>query len=111
MAILHIVLFRFKPDIGLTTQHEMLRESLSLSKNCADASQKPYIKSLRVGLQCDPGLPTDYTHVLVVEFNSVQDREYYKVVDPVHLDFASRIMPMLDLVTMSVFNECNFQEP
>lgn len=48
--------------------------------------------------------------MFIVEFSSMRDREYYKTVDPVHLDFASRIMPMLDFVRISVFEEYDFQE-
>lgn len=38
----------------------------------------------------------------------MQQREYYKSVDPVHVEFASRIMPLLSFIKISVFRESQF---
>ncbi|KAE8365650.1 stress responsive A/B barrel domain-containing protein [Aspergillus caelatus] len=108
MPFLHLVLFKFKPEIGITTQQEILREFLSLPQKCKDSSHNPYITSIRGGVECGAGSSSGYTHIFIVEFNSMQEREYYKGSDPVHLHFASRIMRMLAFIRILVFEECNF---
>ncbi|OOF93297.1 hypothetical protein ASPCADRAFT_7529 [Aspergillus carbonarius ITEM 5010] len=109
MPILHIVLFTFKPDISTTAQQKILQEFLTLPQKCKDSSQNTYIKSIRGGVECSPISSNEYTHVFIVEFDSLPQREYYKTVDPVHLDFAERIMPMVNFARISVFEESNFR--
>lgn len=53
----------------------------------------------------------EYTHVFLVEFGSAEEREYYKTADPVHADFAARIVTMVDYFRMSVFRESSFEDP
>ncbi|OJJ65291.1 hypothetical protein ASPSYDRAFT_194379 [Aspergillus sydowii CBS 593.65] len=110
MPFLHVVLFTFKPEISPTTQREVCNEFLCLPQKCKDSSHNSYIRSIRGGVECGAGSSSDYTYVFIVEFNSMQEREYYKTADPVHLDFASRIMPMVASFRMSIFEECNFQD-
>lgn len=101
------------------SQSQILREFLTLPQKCRDSSQNLYIKSLRGGVECSTdsssvspvplhtggvswdAKPTEqeYIHVFLVEFGSVEEREYYKAVDPVHADFAARIIPMLDYIS------------
>lgn len=41
----------------------------------------------------------------------MREREYYKAVDPVHAEFALRIIPMLEFIRMSVFRKSSFEAP
>ncbi|RAK77809.1 uncharacterized protein BO72DRAFT_495742 [Aspergillus fijiensis CBS 313.89] len=72
MAILHLVLFRFKPEVSRGRRQ------------------------------------ADHSHVFIVEFDSLQDRKFYKNVDPIHAEFASRIIPLVSLTKMAVFEESDF---
>ncbi|OJJ82501.1 Dabb family protein [Aspergillus glaucus CBS 516.65] len=108
MTILHLVLFQFKSEVAPATQQEILQEFLTLPQKCEDALQNLYIRGIRGGVECTPGASSNFTHVFIVEFNSMQQREYYKSVDPVHVDFASRIMPLLRFIKISVFQESKF---
>lgn len=40
----------------------------------------------------------------------MQHREFYRTVDPVHVEFASRIKPMLDVLKISAIQQSGFQD-
>ncbi|OJJ98169.1 hypothetical protein ASPACDRAFT_45468 [Aspergillus aculeatus ATCC 16872] len=108
MAILHLVLFRFKPEISQGRRQAFLQEFMALSQKCKDESDRLYIKSIRGGVECTLEVSSDYNHIFMVEFESLQDREFYKNVDPIHAEFASRIIPLLSLTILAVSEESNF---
>ncbi|RAH74944.1 Dabb family protein [Aspergillus aculeatinus CBS 121060] len=108
MAILHLVLFRFKPEVSRGRRQAVLQEFMALSQKCKDESERPYIKSIRGGVECTAEVSSDHSHVFIVEFDSLQDREFYKNVDPIHAEFASRIIPLVSLTKMAVFEESDF---
>lgn len=39
----------------------------------------------------------------------MQHREFYRTVDPVHVEFASRIKPMPDFLNISAIQQSGFQ--
>lgn len=43
------------------------------------------------------------THVFVVEFESVADRDYYALKDPFHLAYAASLGPIVDKVQVTDF--------
>ncbi|KAJ5478195.1 hypothetical protein N7530_003704 [Penicillium desertorum] len=49
------------------------------------------------------------THLFILEFDSIEQQEYYKSLDPVHADFASRILPLVDSFKITAFRESDFQ--
>ncbi|OJJ71764.1 hypothetical protein ASPBRDRAFT_125719 [Aspergillus brasiliensis CBS 101740] len=105
MTILHLVLLEFKQDVAAVTQQGLLQEFLTLPQKCRDRSQNLYIKGIRAGSECSPTAKSNFTHLFIIEFESLEQREYYKSVDPVHADFASRILPLLSNVTITAFQE------
>ncbi|PYH79253.1 hypothetical protein BO82DRAFT_356627 [Aspergillus uvarum CBS 121591] len=110
MAFLHLVLFRFKPEIPRGRRQAILHEFKGLPQKCKDQSGRLYIRSIRGGVECTPGVSSDTSHVFIVEFGSLQDREFYKNVDTIHAEFASRIIPLVSLTTMAVFEESDFAD-
>ena len=56
-----------------------------------------------------PRQDEDFTHVFLLEFDSMQHREFYRTIDPVHIEFASRIKPMLDYFKISAIQQSDFQ--
>ncbi|KAF2114663.1 hypothetical protein BDV96DRAFT_494718 [Lophiotrema nucula] len=97
MAIIHIVLFEWKPTIHLQQVEEACERMLALREKCIHPStQKPYIKMSTGGRNNSPeGRASPYTHGFVVEFESDKDRDYYLNKDPAHLAFVESILPIL----------------
>ncbi|KAJ4989299.1 hypothetical protein SVAN01_05204 [Stagonosporopsis vannaccii] len=89
MAIIHIVLFEWKPSTSHAQVEEACSRMLALKENCLSASsQKPYIKSFSGGRNnSNEGHAGPFTHGFVVEFESEEDRDYYVNEDPAHQDF------------------------
>ncbi|EFW99412.1 stress responsive a b barrel domain containing protein [Grosmannia clavigera kw1407] len=73
MSVTHTVLVRFKDEL-----------------KAEEVKTVPYILSLKGGKDNSPiGLQGGITHGFVVEFASVEDRDYYAKTDPVHMAFAT----------------------
>ncbi|KAJ6037096.1 hypothetical protein N7540_001375 [Penicillium herquei] len=89
MAIIHIVLFQFKPGIESHIINDTCKRMLELKENCLHpVSQKPYIETSSGGLDNSPeGIQDGKTHAFVVEFANAPDRDYYVHLDPVHQEF------------------------
>ena len=62
---------------------------LALKTNCIHPDTgKPYIKASSGGVNNSiEGLADGFTHAFVVEFESVEDRDYYVKKDPAHAAF------------------------
>ncbi|KEY74671.1 hypothetical protein S7711_09898 [Stachybotrys chartarum IBT 7711] len=97
-GVSHLVLFDFKSDIAGDDLHSATSHMLDLANNCLHPSTgKPYIKSIRGGKNNSPeGLSADRTHAFIVEFESLQDRDYYIETDPAHKEFIQHVTPLLD---------------
>ncbi|KAL1841405.1 hypothetical protein VTJ49DRAFT_7082 [Mycothermus thermophilus] len=107
MSVIHVVLFQFKSDAspeGVKAAKACDR-FLALKANCIHpASKMPYILSLRggrdhspEGLQNEPiSMQNGLTHGFVVEFASVEDRDYYVTTDPAHREFVKSIGELLE---------------
>ncbi|KAK4234244.1 hypothetical protein C8A03DRAFT_37984 [Achaetomium macrosporum] len=93
MSVTHTVLFRFKSDVNPDEVKAACARFLSLKNTCIrPASNVAYIKSLKGGKDNSPeGLQNGITHGFVVEFDSVEDRDYYVSKDPSHLAFVASI--------------------
>lgn len=71
---------------------------LALSTNCVHPeTQQSYIKSSVGGTDNSiENLQHGITHAFVVEFASVEDRDYYVQQDPVHAAFVKEVIPQLE---------------
>lgn len=91
MTLIHLVQFKFKPEVGESAIRDVCNGFISLKDTCIHAaSQKPYIKSVTGGRDNSPeGLQNGFTHAFVVEFESEEDRDYYVKTDEAHSAFAA----------------------
>ncbi|PLB52512.1 stress responsive A/B barrel domain protein, partial [Aspergillus steynii IBT 23096] len=98
MAITHIVMFQFKPDVSDDVIRDTTNRMLGLKDNCIHpTSQTPYIKSLSGGVNnSKEGIHHGITHAFVVEFASAEDRDYYVDKDPAHLAFVKSVGAVLE---------------
>ncbi|EDU49111.1 stress responsive A B barrel domain containing protein [Pyrenophora tritici-repentis] len=89
MTVVHIVLFEWKSTASPEQISEACTRMLALKEDCIHpTSQKPYIKSFSGGKNISPeGKSGNFTHGFVVEFESEEDRDYYVIKDPAHLEF------------------------
>ncbi|KAK3987518.1 dabb-domain-containing protein [Cladorrhinum sp. PSN332] len=101
MTVVHTVLFQFTPDATSEEAKAACDRFLALKETCVHpTSNSPYIKSLKGGKDNSPeGLQNGITHGFVVEFESVEDRDYYVATDPVHQAFVKSIG---DVVTKAI---------
>ncbi|KAM3442937.1 hypothetical protein NHJ13734_002081 [Beauveria thailandica] len=95
--VTHIVLFEFKPEVTKAQRDEFSAEMLGLKDKCIHSkTQKPYILRSSGGTDNSiEGLQHGITHAFVVEFASVEDRQYYVKEDPAHIAFVNKLFPSL----------------
>ncbi|PYI35498.1 hypothetical protein BP00DRAFT_442670 [Aspergillus indologenus CBS 114.80] len=91
MAFLHLVLLRLKPEIPRGRRRAIPQEFMALPRRARIIRE-------------------DNSHVFIVEFGSLQDREFDKNVIPIHAESASRIIPLVNLTTMAVFEASDFAD-
>lgn len=93
MAIIHIVLFQFKPELGASTVDDACQRMLALKTKCVRPDTgKSYIKSLEGGKNNSPeGRAFGLTHGFVVVFENEEDRQYYVDKDPAHLEYVQSL--------------------
>jgi len=91
MAVIHLVLFQFKAELGVQAVDEACNKMLALKDTCIHPrTQKPYISSLTGGKDHSPeGAQNGITHAFTVGFESVEDRDYYVKSDPIHQAFVA----------------------
>lgn len=89
--IKHVVLFKFKTDIGVTEKKqklETIRASLELLKSCIDS-----LHFIEVGINSNPA--EGYDLALISEFKSWDDLKTY-VIHPEHQKVAAVIRENLE---------------
>ncbi|VUC31067.1 unnamed protein product [Clonostachys rosea] len=96
MAYTHIVSFKFKDGVSPdSVKVELVDKMLILKETCIHPKTgKPYIQSCTGGRDNSvQGLQVrsqkGFTHVFVVGFDTKEDRDYYALEDPVHLEFVN----------------------
>ncbi|KAI0406535.1 stress responsive A/B barrel domain-containing protein [Xylaria palmicola] len=95
MPVNHLVLFQFKDDASAEQVDEKaVAQMLALKEACLHpATQKPYIRSLTGGKDnSTEGRQDGIQYAFVVEFESVEDREFYAHKDPAHLNFVANAL-------------------
>ncbi|KAH8902844.1 hypothetical protein BR93DRAFT_953632 [Coniochaeta sp. PMI_546] len=82
-------MFQFKDTVAADAIAETNRRMLALKDTCIDpVTQKPYIRSLTGGRDNSiEGLQNGISYAFVVEFDSLEKRDYYVKVDPSHKAF------------------------
>ncbi|KAI4862867.1 stress responsive A/B barrel domain protein [Hypoxylon rubiginosum] len=107
MAVKHLVLFQFKPEAGAESVKESSLRMLGLKDGCIHpTSQKQYIKSLTGGKDnSNEGAQNGITHAFVVEFESIEDRDYYVDADPFHQEFKTFVAPFVEKVIVVDYSE------
>ncbi|KAK4183277.1 dabb-domain-containing protein [Podospora australis] len=104
MTVLHTVLFQLKPDATPEEAKTFCDYFYSLKKSCLHPkTMAPYIISLKGGKDNSP--ESDLTHGFVLEFNTVEDRDYYVFTDPAHDAFLGSIEDMVVKFTVVDFTE------
>ncbi|KAF6221485.1 hypothetical protein HO133_002341 [Letharia lupina] len=100
MAIIHVVMFEFKPSTELSAIQDACNRMVDLRNQCIHpASKKPYITTSSGGRQnSSESTKADYSHAFVVEFASEEDRKYYVEEDPAHLEFKKSLKGVVERV-------------
>ncbi|KID96993.1 stress responsive A/B barrel domain protein, partial [Metarhizium majus ARSEF 297] len=98
MGVNHIVMFQFKPDASAQSVKQCCDEVLGLKDQCVLASTgKPYIARSQGGRDMSiEGFSNGFTHVFVMEFDSVADRDFYVNEDKAHHGFISKWISSAD---------------
>ncbi|KAG5953065.1 hypothetical protein E4U53_007033 [Claviceps sorghi] len=98
MSVTHVVSIGFKEDATSEAIAQCCQELLDLKHRCILASsQKPYIVSSKGGKDMSiENLSNGFTHVFVVEFASVADRDYYVKEDEAHRSFVEKWVTSAD---------------
>ncbi|KXX82643.1 hypothetical protein MMYC01_201085 [Madurella mycetomatis] len=113
MSVTHTILFRFKADAKPEDVKAACDRFLALRETCLHpTSNSVYIRSLKGGKDNSPeGLQFHWhlanpgwspnnkngaTHGFVVEFDSVEDRDYYVQTDPTHQAFVNSIGDLVE---------------
>ncbi|KAI2628184.1 stress responsive A/B barrel domain-containing protein [Xylaria nigripes] len=106
MPINHIVMFQFKATATTACVETALKDMLGLKTACVrQDTQMPYIKSLTGGKDISvEGLQNGIQYAFVVEFENVEDRNYYVNEDKAHKDFVAGIWPNVEKAIVVDYN-------
>lgn len=95
-TIVHIVYFRFQADAQENLIKKTCENFLALAKDC-QRDGSTYIKSIRAGKDISiEGKSKGLTHAFVVQFKSIEDRDYYVKEDQVHASFVQGLTKVED---------------
>ncbi|KAI5371124.1 Putative stress-response A/B barrel domain-containing protein HS1/DABB1 [Septoria linicola] len=110
MAIIHIVLFEFKPSTTHDQVEDVCTRMLALSEKCLHpTTNKPYVTSYSGGRDTSPeGLQGGFSHGFVSQFESEEDRKYYLEKDPAHLEFVASLKDVIQNVRVLDFEPGKF---
>ncbi|GIZ38984.1 hypothetical protein CKM354_000237700 [Cercospora kikuchii] len=110
MAIVHIVLFEFKPTVTHAQVEDVCTRMLALKDNCIHpTTNQRYVKSYGGGRDTSPeGLQGGFSHGFVSEFESEEDRKYYLEKDPAHLEFVASLKDVIQNVRVLDFEPGKF---
>jgi hypothetical protein len=106
----HLVLLEFKQHATPMAISRATADLLELKTLCVHPlTQKPYIRGIKGGRDHSPeGLQRGMTHAFILEFDSVEDRNYYVEEDPAHIAFQDRIKPVVEGVLVLDFTPGKF---
>ncbi|KAH8703625.1 stress responsive A/B barrel domain-containing protein [Talaromyces proteolyticus] len=100
--ILHLVHFKFFPEVEEDTIRDVCQHFIGLKDACIHpTTNQPYIVSTMGGKDNSPeGLQRGYSHCFVFEFSSFEDRDYYIKHDPAHMAFGTYITGKVEDMVM-----------
>ncbi|KAI8947948.1 stress responsive A/B barrel domain-containing protein [Xylaria longipes] len=100
MPVNHLVLFQFKADASAEQVEKAYTGMLSLKDACLHpTTQKPYIKSFTGGKDnSSEGQQNGIQYAFVVEFESIEDRDFYVNIDQAHKAFVASALPIIEKV-------------
>ncbi|KIX03533.1 uncharacterized protein Z518_07086 [Rhinocladiella mackenziei CBS 650.93] len=97
--ITHIVLFRYRPSVSWTELEYHFAELAKLKSTCLKpaVTGKPYMLSMQMGRNISwENFGKGMTHAIVLEFASVEDKDFYLLEDPVHRAFSVNAAPLIE---------------
>lgn len=97
--VTHIVLFRYHPSVPWTDLEHHFADLAKLKSTCLKpaGSGKPYMLSMQMGKNHSwENFGKGMTHAIVLEFASVEDRDFYLLEDPVHRAFSVSAAPLIE---------------
>ncbi|SPO05197.1 uncharacterized protein DNG_07883 [Cephalotrichum gorgonifer] len=94
-GIIHVVQLSFKPEVDSKKIDELTAGLAALKDQCVHPSTGDlYVQSVRVGADNSiERFQNGFTHMMVMEFKSSEDRDYYVKSDPAHLAFVAGLLP------------------
>ncbi|OJI84034.1 hypothetical protein ASPTUDRAFT_190448 [Aspergillus tubingensis CBS 134.48] len=109
MANMYLVLLKFKQDVAAATRRGLLQGIFFFfPQKCRGQSQSLYIKGIRAGSEDSPATDSHFSTFIVIELDSIEQRGYYKFMDPIHANIVSRIWPLTNNVTITAIQENGF---
>ncbi|KAI5853611.1 hypothetical protein BZA05DRAFT_444606 [Tricharina praecox] len=94
--VTHIVSVKL-PSTPATLATQITTDFLALQQKCQKEDGSEYILSITGGPDISiEGLQKGFTHVYVVQFASVEDRNYYVRRDSAHAEFAGRLIGSIE---------------
>lgn len=100
--VIHVLSFRYKPNVTASQRADLARRIIEL-RQTARRDGRPYIVSIRGGSAVSrEGFDQKFQQLFIIEFKTVADRNYFvgppylKVMDPVHSAVADRVMPNVE---------------
>ena len=113
--ITHVVLFRYHPSIPWTDLEHHFEELAKLRSTCLKpaGTGKPYMLSIKMGKNVSwENFGKGMTHAIVLEFASVEDKDFYLLEDPVHRAFSVNAAPLIeDSVVVGMFDKKPIPNP
>ncbi|KAI1083261.1 stress responsive A/B barrel domain-containing protein [Whalleya microplaca] len=106
MPVNHIVLFQFKANASPEAVDQACASMLALKETCLHPqTQKPYIKSLTGGKDnSKEGLQNGIEWGFVVEFDNLDDRDFYVSTDKAHDAFKATAGPIIEKCIVVDYN-------
>ncbi|KAI1340077.1 stress responsive A/B barrel domain-containing protein [Xylariaceae sp. FL0016] len=98
MPVNHIVQFQFKIEASEESVKQAVASMLALRDKCMHPkTQKEYIRSLTGGRDnSKEGLQNGIQWAFVVEFENLEDRDFYVSEDSAHQAFVSGATPIIE---------------
>ncbi|RAR04508.1 stress responsive A/B barrel domain containing protein [Stemphylium lycopersici] len=108
----HIVLFEFKHGTSAFAIKEVTSRFFGLKKACVHpTTYRPYIVSIAGGKDISTeNLQNGISHAFVLQFHSLQDRDYYVNDDPVHKAFKEAADAVVEKATVVDFQNGVFTD-
>jgi hypothetical protein len=97
--VTHIVLFKYNATVPWTDLEHHFTQLAKLKSTCLKpaGSGKPYMLSMQIGKNHSwENFAKGMTHCIVLEFASLEDRDFYLLEDPVHRAFSVTAAPLIE---------------